>query len=102
MRGKRNYVISAIHFNEERTLIEKVKAQEYRGEGELGAPAVIDRPLLVGLLLNGNRIWSMENNPVKPGNIGTGVHRVYGEEKLFLSTNPMETRGDNLGKLPEF
>jgi len=102
MNLKRKFVISAIHYDPDRTFIEKVKAHEVRPEGELSSGNVIDRSLLVGLLLGGNPVWTLDNDPANPMKLGKGVHRVYDEEHLFLSTDPMERRGDNLGKLPEF
>jgi hypothetical protein len=102
MIGKRKFVISAIHYNEEQTFIEKVKAHEIHDDGLLSGPSVIDRPLLIGLLQGGNRIYTMENKPTDEWKLGKDVHRVYDEENLFLSTDPMETHGDNLGKLQEF
>jgi hypothetical protein len=97
-----NFVISAIRYDNERNYIEKVKAHEFLGKDGLGAPRTIDRMMVIGLLLGGNRLYTLDRDQTMHWKRGSDVHKVYEQEKIFISTDPTEKMSDNLGNLPEF
>lgn len=96
-----DYLISAVKYNEKNTHIVEVK-QRTDLDDKVSEATKVNRANVVSNLKAGKTYMTIYQNENKEWKKGEDVRikKVDGTE--YITTDPNETKRDNLGKLPEF
>lgn len=95
-----DYLISAVRYNNEKTHIIMVKQHIDKGD-KFSSADEVSRLTVVTNLKNDNSYMTIykDNDNWK---MGEEVRIIQVGNSEFITTDPNETKNDNLGRLPEF
>ena len=96
-----DYLISAVRYNDDHTHIIMVKQRIDKGN-EVGSPNEVSRLDVVTNLKNNYSYMTIYQSNEDKWKRGEEVRIIKVGNSEFITTDPNETKKDNLGKLPEF
>jgi len=96
-----DYLISAVRYNNDNTHIIMAKQRIDKGD-KVSPPVEVSRLDVVTNLKNNYSYMTIYKNENKKWKMGEDVRIKQVGNSEFITTDPNETKKDNLGKLPEF
>ncbi len=96
-----DYLISAVRYNKDNTHIIMVKQRIDKGD-KISPPDEVSRLTVVTNLKNNYSYMTIYKNNNDKWKMGEEVKIIKVGNSEFITTDPNETKKDNLGKLSEF